>query len=295
MIDIKLYLFRAAKYDSLELFLKGLQLQKSKTAFEYLKEYILDIVGPKVLLHLINNKMINIDNVKELYNPNPECVRIIKRINNLDDKDLLHLKLARKEIDGLVDLVTRMPKIFSSSTITNMKQVLEILSIDELSTILKQQGNDDLYDFVCNIKCTNHVCNYNPKYRMSFYRKMLLWAKTRRICCIISQIQSGDNSEIFIQAMLPFLTEEDINIIMSQCDTSGFNAFYALLHYPNLLYQHKNWVNYTLELENIHDMIIYKDKLENYRKLLCISKEIGFLGIPIFDYSTEITRLRGNL
>jgi hypothetical protein len=62
---------------------------------------------------------------------------------------------------------------------------------------------------------------------------------------------------------------------------------YLLLNYPKLLYKHNKWIKYSIDPMDlkIEKYIILNDKLENYRKLLCISKEIGRLKQTNYVYS----------
>lgn len=295
LIRRDLYVLRAAKHDNLDLFVEVLNGKKLSYDYDFMTS-VVNIAGPKVLSYCINNKII--DKNIGICNSNLESVKIIRGTRPLTDNDLLKINLLNREIDGVADLAYKRPEIFRSNKISKLIKILQILPIDVISKILRHQENLVLCDFIDNITCQDHICNYDPNkldgHKINSFRKMLLWAKTGRICCIISHIQSGNNSEIFLKHLLPFLTEDDLNTIMSQCDTSGFNSIHTLIRYPNLLYQHKNWQCYSLDFkdkEEFHNLIIYKDNLENYRKLICISKELGFPDIPIIDYSTEISRL----
>jgi hypothetical protein len=77
---------------------------------------------------------------------------------------------------------------------------------------------------------------------------------------------------------------------MSKYDVIGFNIMYALVCYPNLLYQHGNWIEYRLDNNDsvITDYIIRMDKLENYWKLRRVAREIGY-NLPVINISNEIT------
>ncbi len=285
LIHPEIYLLRAVKQDNVDLFVKGINKLPSLTDIE---DHVMNAVGPKVLTYLINNKMINFENMSRIYNSNKETIEIIGQEIDLDRDSVFYMRFKKKE--NIVSAIYYMPQIFTSLNITLMKRVLKRLSLNEISSILKYHNNSNLYDFVHHITCDDHKCNYAPKERLHTLRKMLFWAKAGRICCIISQIQTGNNSEIYLETILPFLSEHDMNNIMIHCDTTGFNALKLLLRYPNLLYQHKTWEEYRLDIDYSKELILEKDNLENYRKLLCIAKEINY-DIPILDYSTEIIEM----
>jgi hypothetical protein len=293
LIDIRVFLYRAVKYDNINLFIKGLKyLDNSKNISEKLGQNI-DIFGTQVITYCITNNLVTIDECAEyLLNPNEAVVNIIRSNTILEDIDLLGIKLAREEEMGLVDLVDKLPNILTSSYVIYWKKIINILPVNKILELFKKH-DDNAYKFMCNVISEEHICNYIPMKRISSFKKMMLWAKMGKICCIISHIQTGNNSEIYLKHILHLLTEENLNTIMNKCDVSGFNAMYVLIYYPTLLYQHSNWIDYTIDAiePELVDYIIYKDKLENYRKLLCISKEIVY-NLPIINLSSEIQQIK---
>jgi hypothetical protein len=284
LLNSELFLFRAAKFDNIELFIKGYNNYNQP-----LSGRILNIIGPNTLKYCVFNNIINLPSFSfYVQNPHVECIDIIRSKDFYPDSVFYHklnYYLAIKDKMNVLRLLYKMPDVlfcFSTPLLNIILKLFPMTVIHKLSL----NARHGVFEFIDNLCRDQHVCG-SPNLCIAIKIKMLYWAKAGRICCIIHEIHKLPHKARLLKYILDFLSEENINLIMSKCDVRSFNAVYALIYYPNLLYQHKNWSKYRIGPKCLNNVVIYDDQLENYMKLLKIGKEIGFL-LPVINYSSEI-------
>jgi hypothetical protein len=186
----------------------------------------------------------------------------------------------------LIDLIHKDKKKYRLAQIPYLVTLATFLTSDEILDVIEHylsihNNVSEFENFRQLVESGEHQCpSTQHPFKTSYpFKAMVMWAKNGRTCCIIKTIESNNNSEIYLKELLPLLTQENLSYILNQCDIRGTNVLRILIHFPNLLRQHCQFIGCTIDSGNM-EWIIYDDKLDNYIQLLQIAREINFRYTP---------------
>jgi hypothetical protein len=300
-ITTDLFLLRAAKQDNLKLFKKGMSRPGIKKVIQ--DDFIYSLVcnsGHEVLNYCINTEIIK---MKKEYSNHPNIKAALLRDKEiLNYEDLLNIKLAKKETVDLLDILnhlTNLPASFWCLGVyfSYINEILKLLSVNEILELVKHHVKFlHLYQYMMHLISEEHECKYGCS--IDIETATILWLKTGKICCLIKKLNSELRRCIRLSEldMVKYLTEKDASNILKlldryNCSSANNDTLEILLYYPNLLHQYKNWIEPDIPFDyhmHLYPIITSKDKLEGYRNLIFIAKEIGYKQIPFVNFSSEI-------